>query len=534
MTKVQQQWHRRLGRAAMRNEDGQIIPWVLFLMFFFLGMCALSVDIGHALLVQRELQASADAAALAAAQRIDAGDWQTYALNYSSATGKYNRYTEYGASTPTITGYCSTTVAAWLGSSCTSSSSPVNAVKVTEQVAVPMFFTQYIHIPTLTVGATATASKGAKPLPFNVAIILDTTPSMNNMDSSCKDSSGNAVTVNGKTATQLQCATIGVQTLLAGLAPSVDYISLFTFPNITTSTLSSDTDCDSSTNPYVTPYTFSSSTATSLTNPSYTGTVYNSNGKSAGTGTYTSTYQITSYLTDYRSSDSSKTLSTSSSLSNAVGVGSSSSCSAMQTSYENTYYAAAIYAAQSSLAAEQSSRKASGQDSGNAIILLSDGDATAKHSSGGYGGDGTFSPGSNDMLTTNMAGTGYTGLVATSNGTYPSWVNQCTQGIQAANDATSQGTIVFTIAYGSSNSSGCSSDSGSKWNGYSITPCLAMRYMSSGYPNNTSHFFSDSTVNGSNSGCTATANQSITSLQGIFDAIRGQLTAARLIPNGTA
>jgi len=521
-------WLRLFTRDTVHEEDGQAIPLLLFMMFFLLGMCALSVDIGHAMLVQRELQASADAAALAAAQRIDNGDWQTYGLNYSAATGKYNQYTEYGSGTPTITGYCSTTVAAWLSSSCTSSSSPVNAVKVTETATVPMFFTQYINIPTITLSATATASKGSKPLPFNVAIILDTTPSMDTTDSSCKDSSGNVIKINGKTATQLQCATQGVQKLLTGLAPSVDYISLFTFPSITTATVSSDTDCNSSTNPYVTPYTFSSSTATSLTNPSYTGAVYNINGQNVGSGSYTSTYQITNFLTDYRSSDSSTTISTSSSLSNAVGVGSSSSCSAMQTSYENTYYAGAIYAAQSALLAEQSTRKTAGQDSGNAIILLSDGDATAKHSS--YN-DSTFSPGSNDMLTSGMAGNGYTGLVATSSGNYPSWVDQCRQGIVAANSATSQGTIVFTIAYGSSNSSGCSSDSGATWGGNSITPCRAMQYMSSGWPNNTAHFYADSTVSGSTTSCAS--SNGIGDISGIFDAIRGQLTSARLIPNGT-
>lgn len=547
MSILQQQWIGRLTRAAVRDEDGQIIPWVLFMMFFLLGMCALSVDVGHALLVQRELQASTDAAALAAAQRIEAGDWQTYALNYSAATGKYNQYTEYGTSTPTITGYCSTTVAKWLNSTCTSTTSPVNAVYVTETVSVPMFFTQYIHIPTLTVSATATASRGAKPLPYNIAIILDTTPSMNDTDSSCKDSTGAVVMVNGKTATQLQCATIGVQELLTGMAPSVDYISLFTFPNVTTTSVSYDTDCSSSTNPYVTAYTFPSTTATSLSNASYTGAIYNVSGQQVSSGTYTSTYQVTGFLNNYRSSDSSTALSTSSSLSNAAGYGSSSSCSAMQTSYENTYYAAAIYAAQASLVAEQAARLAAGQSSGNAIIFLSDGNATAQEqypptgNSFRVGGTtysaGTFYPGYNDMATGTQSGT-----AATDSGIYPSWVAQCNQGIAAANAATNAGTIVFTIAYGSpttSSNGNCGSDRnlGSSLTGAplkytpNVTPCQAMQLMSSGYPNNKSHFFSDSTVSGNNSNCTAT--NGLTDFQDIFDAIRGQLTAARLIPNGT-
>lgn len=531
---------RRLARVALREEDGQIIPWVLFMMFFFLGMCALTVDIGHAMLVQRELQASADAAALAAAQRISNGDWKTYAANYSAQSGKYNQYTEYGAGTPTITGYCSTTVEGWLKVNCTTSN-PVNAVVVTEQATVPMFFTQYINIPSIPLTVTATAAKGNTPEPFNVAIILDTTPSMNNTDSSCTDSSGAVIKVNGKTATQLQCATIGVQQLLIGLDPSVDYISLFTFPNVTTSSLSADTDCSSSTNPYVTAYTFPGAGATSLTNPSFTGPIYNSSGAIVSTGTYTSTYQVTSFLNDYRSSTSSTTLSSSSVLANAAGYNSSGSCSAMQTSYENTYYAAAIYAAQDALLAEQATRKAAGVTSGNAIILLSDGDATAQEfdpygstqgfkvsrgqpvnctigTTGCYD-PGTFYPGVNDMATGTESGT-----AATSSGTYPSWNNQCQQGITAAQAATTAGTLVFTIAYGSP-TSGCSSDG-------SISPCYAMQYMSSGWPSDTSHFFSDDTVSGSSSGCAST--NGISDFDDIFQVIVSYLSRVRLIPNGTA
>ena len=37
---------------------------------------------------------------------------------------------------------------------------------------------------------------------------------------------------------------------------------------------------------------------------------------------------------------------------------------------------------------------------------------------------------------------------ATSNGTYPSWVNECLQQVTAAQAATSAGTLVYTVAYG--------------------------------------------------------------------------------------
>lgn len=535
MPVLEQQWLHRLIHTAVREEDGQIIPWVLFMMFFFLGMCALSIDVGHAMLIQRELQASTDAAALAAAQRLDYTDYATYALNYSAAAGKYNQYSEYSG-TPTITPYCSPTVAG-SGFNIPCTSTDPNAIRVVQTAVVPMFFTQYIGIPTMTVSAAAYASKGAIPQPYNVAIVLDTTPSMDYSDSSCHDENGNTIHVNGNYASQLQCASLGVQQLLSGLAPSVDYVSLFTFPAITTDSTSSETDCSGSSKPYVTAYTFPSATATSLTNPSYTGSaIYNAGTTNrpslvTKTGTYTSSYQVVSYSTDYRANDHSTSINTSSSLSNAVGVGSSSSCTGMQSGYNNTYYAAAIYAAQASLLAQQSSRSTASK---NAIIILSDGNATAKVSTNwsGSSNSSTFSPNSNDMVTSTSQAT----TVATNSGSYPSWIGQCSQGITAAKAATAQGTTVFTIAYGSptsANSSNCGSDyNQSKTVAYpNYSPCKAMQYMSSGWPGITSHFFSDSTVDGSNSGCQASdANQSISSLNSIFKVILAQLSTARLIP----
>jgi hypothetical protein len=122
------------------------------------------------------------------------------------------------------------------------------------------------------------------------------------------------------------------------------------------------------------------------------------------------TYQIVGFSTNYRSSNSANSLSTSSLLSNAIGVGvgtggsgkhhKSSGCSGIQTSNENTFYAGAIYAAQSALLAEQ------GLNAGtkNVIILLSDGNATAQQTN--------MANSSNSNSSTTWA---------TNSGTYPSW-----------------------------------------------------------------------------------------------------------------
>lgn len=499
--------------SAWRDQSGQVLPWVALLMLMFLGMCALVVDIGHAMLVQRQLQASADAAALAAAQTLPNSTWSTVGMSYTSAAGSKNAYFGVSVGTPVIAGKCLTTVTSW-GIPC-SATSP-NAVSVTETATIPTFFAEAIGIPTMTLTATSTASKGSKPLPYNVAIILDTTPSMNTKDNNCGG------------ITQLQCATQGVQQLLLGLAPTLDNVSLFTFPNITTTSVSSDYDCSSS-NPTVGPYTFPSATATSLSSMPYTTTT--GWGWNQTTTTVQETYQVTGWLNNYRSSNAATSLSTTSYLANAVGVGVNNSCTGMQTSNENTYYAAAIYAAQASLIAEQIANPGTQ----NAIIFLSDGNATAKENSPG----GSFSPGSNDMATGSQSTT-----VATNSGTYPSWVGECGQGVDAAQYAANyttpagkaDGTTFFSIAYGSptsSNSGNCGSDrsGGAHQN---ITPCQAMQQMSSGWPGNTTHFYSDYYAPGGDSGCQASdANNQITSLNNIFQSIVGSLTSSRLIPNNT-
>ena len=212
-----------------------------------------------------------------------------------------------------MTTKCLATVKAW-GNPCTSDSVNPNAVIVTQTATIPTFFAGILGIHKMTLSATSTAARGAKPLPYNLAIILDTTPSMNTYDNNCG-------------ATQLQCATQGVQVLLNGLAPSLVSIwqlPVFTFPNIYASTTASnDYDCQSS-NPTTGPYTFPSSSATKLSTMPYT--TYGN--------TMQMTYQVTGFSHDYRSSDSSSSLSTTSNIANTVG--SKSGCTGIQTSNENT------------------------------------------------------------------------------------------------------------------------------------------------------------------------------------------------------
>jgi hypothetical protein len=199
-------------------------------------------------------------------------------------------------------------------------------------------------------------------------------------------------------------------------------------------------------------------------------------------------------------------------------MGGKSRCTGMRTTNQNTYYAPAIYAAQASLTAQ----KAANQGTENVMIILSDGNATAQKT---------------DMVTDSSRSP----RVATGSGLYPSWVGECSQGVDAAKYAMSQGTTVYTIAYGASSSSSggspgnCASDrqAGAKYG--HISPCSAMQRMSSGWDDGDhSNFYSDFYAPHGDTGCQASdENNAVTSLDNIFKSISFKLSSARLIPNDT-
>ena len=481
------QFKRRV-RFLVRSERGQALPWMVLLTVLFLGMAGLTIDLGHAYVCYRELQASTDAAALAGAQELSASTATstsvTAAVNaYSSKSGAANANPNLPNPTVATTLLCLTTLTNE-GILCSSSPTGNNALKVVQSVTVPTYFIRALSVfgmksaTSITMTSTATAAMlGAQNAQYNVAIVMDTTASMNTNDSDA--SCGH---------TRIYCALQGMQTLLQSLSPCTadstaknctpyDQVSLFTFPNVQASTASKDTTCSSG-NPTILNYTTPTKGAT------WTPTNFSSSA---------ATYQITNYVSDYSATNQAGGgLSTTSTLGIASGASSKSNCAGLEApGGKGTYYAGAVYAAQSSLMAAQIANPGSQ----NALIVLSDGDAS-----------------SSDFAT------------AKSNGApYPSTVDQCTQGIAAANFATSQGTTVYTIAYGAA-SSGCSTDKGS----YAVSPCSALQQMATAPAN----FYSDATAAQNKGQCVSSANPNL-SLNAIFKRISTQFTVSRLIPNGT-
>jgi hypothetical protein len=251
-------------------------------------------------------------------------------------------------------------------------------------------------------------------------------------------------------------------------------------------------------NPYsglatATSYWFPSATATSAS----PGSAYAIQPQN---GVVTSTYQVLGFMSDYKSSDTTRTLNTSSALVKAAGAvpGCGGLAPPNYTGDYGTYYAGALYEAQAALVAAQ----AANPGSQNALIILSDGDSTAPKTNGPF-----------NVYYSN----------ATSNGLYPSWIGQCGQAVVAAKAATAAGTRVYSVAYGSP-SVGCLSDTaaGSYPN---ISPCNTMASMASA----PQYFYSDYKQSGSLSTCTS--SQPVTSLSGIFSAIAADLSTPRLIPD---
>lgn len=316
------------------DRRGVTAPMVAVALVVLVALLGFVTDLGHAFVVQRSLQASADAAALAGAKDINCcSSAPTQALatatTYSAATGQLNAQGNIAATM--VGGYPKLLCLTSTGISC-SGPSAANAIQVRQQAIVPMLFAQVLGISTMTVSATSTAGlAGGIPQPLNVMIVLDTTASMNQRDSSCS--------ING--ATKEACALAGIRVLLNALSPTADKIGLMIFPGLTNASQASSDICGSGT-PRIAPYNASPPPV----------------------------YQLVGFNSNYRTSNGATSLNTASPLVQAAQG--SSACRGVQApGGVGTYYADAISAAQAALVANGQS------NAQNVIIFLSDGDANA-------------------------------------------------------------------------------------------------------------------------------------------------------------
>jgi Flp pilus assembly protein TadG len=296
------------------------------------GVAGYAIDIGHALQVQRALQASTDAAALAGAHYINSATASPIAAatTYGAESGSRNAVK--GATVTMVSGYPKLECLTSVGQDCNGPNS-ANAIQVKQRAVIQTWFSQVIGIDTFTVTVSSTATAGgSQALPLDIMVVMDTTASMNDPDPNCPISG----------ATRLTCALAGLRTLLQLLNPS-DQVGLMTFPGVTNSTQAAYDYACNSTTPTTVAYDDSPD------------------------------YQIVGLANDFIVSGSPPTLSDSSDLVLAAQGGPTGCTQGLKAAGGyGTYYADVIAAAQTAL---MSDGRANVQ---KVIILLSDGDANAK------------------------------------------------------------------------------------------------------------------------------------------------------------
>ena len=559
-----------LARRFLRDQRGQSAVLVTVMLFAVMGLSAAGVETGHVYYAYRLLQASTKAAALAGAQAMpNITDSSALVTKYSSEANQENATSLLQSDSISTNYYCSSNGMTLnvpcetpTAGACTSGSS-CNALTVTQTASANLWFGGLLGVKKMNLSYSATASmRGGTDIPYNIAVIIDTTGSMGS------GYSGGGCA--GKS--EISCAVAGLKTMLQQMdpcylnttctasTPYVDGVALFVFPalNNAVTNLAKDTACPSS-NPKIVPYAFTNVTPGATQNlflPTSTALYPNNAG----------TYEVVPFNDTYKTSDETTTLSSLDALTVASGGGGCNGLSAP--GGENTYYAQEIYQAQAALLAQQ----ATYPGSQNVMIILTDGSATACNSgantaAGGCGGAdnlvalncpavtmvkgvatcGASSAGTPCPLAAaggcqgtplNGTGTATTNATGYASPTYPSALGECGQAVQAAQLATEAGTRVYTVAMGAETSGSCTSDAR-----YTITS--GSTYGAEGYPSgahsgqacnaigamasNVNTFFSDN-----QSGCAATGgNVNFTTVAQIFQAITGSLQSARLIPSGT-
>ena len=548
-------------RRFVREDRGQAAAVILMVMFSLLALSAAGIETGHVYYAQRLLQASTNAAALSAAQAMPdigtSGDSMTAGTawgnmkRYSSIPSALNATNLLTGGTITGTFTCNTTTVTTklsvscqtptgTGSTCSAGFTTCNQVAVTQTATVPLWFGGLVGMPSMTLSTSATAAmRGGTNIPYNIAVIIDTTGSMASCTGGGDGHGGGGGTnlctkdcPNGANS-EIACAVQGLQVMLENMDPCalnttctsttayVDSVALYVFPAIkeytnasgqTTSYASDDTACPT-TNPPIVPYSFENWTGSNSTS-----NLFLPNPGSTYIPTNAGTYQVVSWDNGYRVNDLKATLLNANDplgLPNAVAYNATgTSCDGLKApGGEGTYYAQVIYAAQSALVLEQNNNPGSQ----NVMIILSDGDATACNAQVSTGVTATYgTPGcakteiladncptittANGAITSAMpcvspyTGQPLNGTSATvSSGTiqpagylsytYPSALGTCGQAVVAAQAATKAGTMVYTVAMGSevtSDSSDCATDR--SIGGHSYTASTGTTYGAVAWP----------------------------------------------------
>jgi hypothetical protein len=192
-----------------------VVVLVVVMLVVLLGFAALVIDVGYAYYAHRQLQASADAAALAGAQELpDRARAEAVAREYSASEGEKNEHHDIPNVTTTVETKCINSIPGC---------DPVNAVVVLERAPAKTFFAGLFGIDTFNIKARSTACSPCGVKPLDIMMVLDRTGSM------CQTSSG----ANDPNCTDLNNAKDGMRTFLQYLEPSIQWVGLAVLPPAT-------------------------------------------------------------------------------------------------------------------------------------------------------------------------------------------------------------------------------------------------------------------------------------------------------------
>ena len=209
--------NRNSGKGLLRDRRGAVFVWVALMLVMLLGVAAMAIDMGYLWVLRNQLQATADAAALAGASQLNVdeasvkatsvayaqknlppGDHGTALADADVVLGHWDGDTRTFIPNGTTAGpghACSNPIPQQKSPNCL----PLNAVKVTTRRAqangnpAQLFFSPVLGIGTADVVAESIA--GPRPGSMELALVLDVSGSMKGNMNDLKIASQNLIDV---------------------------------------------------------------------------------------------------------------------------------------------------------------------------------------------------------------------------------------------------------------------------------------------------------------------------------------------------
>jgi hypothetical protein len=222
-------------RQRSRSERGQAFALMIIALIALLGTAAIVMDVGFAWYAKRQVQASADAAALAGAQELPDVAAATSRASQYAALNTPNNLNNFAVN---VTTRCSVSAStsAWCGPG---KAYQANTIAVTETGSTPTWFARVFGLSKFDVKGVATACQPCSSSPVDIVLAIDRTGSM----CSPTGSSGQC--------TDLDNAKDGVKTLLGIMDPNIDTVGLVAFPPFNNNVANAVCDNNSVSNPVV-------------------------------------------------------------------------------------------------------------------------------------------------------------------------------------------------------------------------------------------------------------------------------------------